>query len=223
MPLTIDGQANSIASSTGGVNIPATVGTLSVGPSGSYMNVTSSGIAATSITATNITTTQVLNNSGRPILNQTGSILQVVTNKINTFYDLTSATEVAIYNPLITITPTTTTSLIFFDIQFWGYHNGNNDFYTSLWVRRNAIGGANAISSSQPATSWGDWTRNFLSLVNVGAHADYHFTCWDIPGTTNSTTYILSGLNHTASRLFSLWHGPTSTRQLQITAFEVSR
>ena len=43
MSLTIDGQANSIASSTGGVNIPATVGTLSVGPSGSYMNVTSSG------------------------------------------------------------------------------------------------------------------------------------------------------------------------------------
>jgi hypothetical protein len=43
MPLTIDGQANSIASSVGGVNIPATVGTLSVGPSGSYMRVTSSG------------------------------------------------------------------------------------------------------------------------------------------------------------------------------------
>ena len=92
MSLTIDGQANSIASSVGGVNIPATVGTLSVGPSGSYMNVTSSGIAATSITATNITsgsvasttiaatnitTTQVLNNSGKPILNSTGSILQV--------------------------------------------------------------------------------------------------------------------------------------------------
>jgi len=43
MSLTIDGQANSITSSVGGVNIPATVGTLSVGPSGSYMNVTSSG------------------------------------------------------------------------------------------------------------------------------------------------------------------------------------
>jgi hypothetical protein len=37
MSLTIDGQANSIASSVGGVNIPATVDTLSVGPSGSYM------------------------------------------------------------------------------------------------------------------------------------------------------------------------------------------
>jgi hypothetical protein len=59
MSLTIDGQANSIASSVGGVNIPATVDTLSVGPSGSYMNVTSSGVAATTITATNITSTNI--------------------------------------------------------------------------------------------------------------------------------------------------------------------
>ena len=170
-----------------------------------------------------IKTNAITTVAGKPILNSTGSILQVVTNNISTDYTLTSATEIAIYNPLITITPTTTTSLIFFDIQFFGYHNGNNDFYTSLWVRRNAIGGANAISSSQPATSWGDWSRNFLSLVNVGAHADYHFSCWDIPGTTSSTTYILSGLNHTASRSFTLWHNATGARQLQITAFEVSK
>ena len=50
MPLTIDGQANSITSSVGGVNIPATVGTLSVGPSGSYMNVTSSGVGIGTLT-----------------------------------------------------------------------------------------------------------------------------------------------------------------------------
>jgi len=50
MSLTIDGQANSITSSTAGVNIPATVGTLSVGPSGSYMNVTSSGVGIGTLT-----------------------------------------------------------------------------------------------------------------------------------------------------------------------------
>ena len=50
MSLTIDGQANSITSSVGGVNIPATVGTLSVGPSGSYMNVTSSGVGIGTLT-----------------------------------------------------------------------------------------------------------------------------------------------------------------------------
>jgi len=161
--------------------------------------------------------------AGKPILNSTGSILQVVTNKIPTSYNLTSATEVAIYNPLITITPTTTTSLIFFDIQFFGYHNPANDFYTSLWVRRNAIGSGNAISSSQAGT-WGDWSRNFASMVATSAHADYHFSGWDLPGTTSSTTYILSGLNHTASRSFILWHDiPANARQLQITAFEVSR
>jgi hypothetical protein len=46
MSLTIDGQANSITSSTAGVNIPATatVATLSVGPSGSYMTANSIGV-----------------------------------------------------------------------------------------------------------------------------------------------------------------------------------
>jgi len=44
MSLTIDGNANSITSSTAGVNIPATVDTLSVGPSGSYMIANSSGV-----------------------------------------------------------------------------------------------------------------------------------------------------------------------------------
>jgi hypothetical protein len=113
MPLTIDGQANSIASSVGGVNIPATVGTLSVGPSGSYMNVTSSGVAATTITATNITTTQILNSSGRPILNSTGSILQVVqTVKSDIFSNATKGSYVAVTGLSATITPTSTTSKI---------------------------------------------------------------------------------------------------------------
>ena len=50
MSLTIDGNANSITSSVGGVNIPATVGTLSVGPSGSYMIVNSSGVGIGTLT-----------------------------------------------------------------------------------------------------------------------------------------------------------------------------
>jgi hypothetical protein len=50
MSLTIDGNANSITSSVGGVNIPATVDTLSVGPSGSYMIANSSGVGIGTLT-----------------------------------------------------------------------------------------------------------------------------------------------------------------------------
>lgn len=50
MSLTIDGNANSITSSTAGVNIPATVDTLSVGPSGSYMIANSSGVGIGTLT-----------------------------------------------------------------------------------------------------------------------------------------------------------------------------
>lgn len=167
---------------------------------------------------------QIQTTGGKSILNSTGSILQVVTNRITTSYTLSSTSEIAIYSPLITITPTNSSSLIFFDIQFFGYHNNANDFYTSLWVRRNAIGSGNAISSSQGGP-WGDWTRNFASMLAAGAHADYHFSCWDLPGTTSSINYILSGLNHQASRSFILWHdpNPTNAKQMQITAFEISR
>jgi hypothetical protein len=147
--------------------------------------------------------TKVLNNSGNTILRQSGSVIQVVTNTIATgIYSLTATTETVIYNPMITITPTNSNSLIFFDIQFYGYHNANNDFYTSLWVRRNSSG--TAISSTF-GTGFGDWTRNFGSMVATAAHADYHFTCWDLPGTTSAVNYLLTGLNHTASRNFTLW------------------
>jgi hypothetical protein len=69
MPLTIDGQANSITSSTGGVNIPATVDTLSVGPSGSYMIANSSGVGIGTLTPQ--TTTHILGQN--PVLKLQGT------------------------------------------------------------------------------------------------------------------------------------------------------
>ena len=69
MALTIDGQANSITSSTAGVNIPATVDTLSVGPSGSYMIANSSGVGIGTLTPQ--TTTHILGQN--PVLKLQGT------------------------------------------------------------------------------------------------------------------------------------------------------
>jgi len=69
MSLTIDGQANSITSSTAGVNIPATVDTLSVGPSGSYMIANSSGVGIGTLTPQ--TTTHILGQN--PVLKLQGT------------------------------------------------------------------------------------------------------------------------------------------------------
>jgi hypothetical protein len=164
---------------------------------------------------------KILNTSGNTVLAQSGSIIQTVTTTKTTLVAITASTETTIYNPLISITPRNSNSLIFFDIQFFGYHNPNNDFYTSLYVRRNSLG--TAISSNQGG-QWGDWTRNFMSMVATSAHADYHFTCWDYPGTTSAVTYLLTGKNHSASRNFTLWHGNgTDAKQMLIVAFEIAQ
>jgi len=187
MPLTIDGQANSITSSVGGVNIPATVGTLSVGPSGSYMNVTSSGIAATSISATNITTTQVLNNSGRPILNSTGSILQVVqTVKSDVFgTSSTSYTDVTGFNA--TITPSSTSSKILVFVTGVAGMSGAVSGFMQLLRGSTPICVGNTLagytSSSGPNFYGGSSDGNNNETFAI------HFL--DSPATTSATTYKL--------------------------------
>jgi hypothetical protein len=187
MPLTIDGQANSITSSVGGVNIPATVGTLSVGPSGSYMNVTSSGIAATSINATNITTTQILNSSGRPILNSTGSILQVVqTVKSDIFSNATKGSYVAVTGLSATITPTSTTSKILVMSEVtW---DSQNNYPVLLHIYR---GGAQ-ITPNGNATGYTPSSayNSFQQPADSRAWLDQQTLIYlDSPASTSALTY----------------------------------
>jgi hypothetical protein len=213
MPLTIDGQANSITSSTGGVNIPATVGTLSVGPSGSYMNVTSSGVAATSISATNITTTQVLNNSGRPILNQTGSILQVVqTVKTDTwsqtigdgswgsnsptfatFYDVTGL------NASITLSSASNKILIMASVYTGGSANGWNH----PWILKSngsvlPIYGDTASTRQRCAM---DWRMNDNTSPMADKRPVIINYLWS-PGTTSAQTITIAGRGTTNSTIY---------------------
>ena len=186
MPLTIDGQANSIASSVGGVNIPATVGTLSVGPSGSYMNVTSSGIAATSITSTNITTTQVLNSSGRPILNQSGSILQV-----NQAYDTArrdvSATGGVPYDwTALSVTTNRVSTSSKLLIQFSGTVTSNAiDWDGVLYSSLDGIIVRGDVSSSRARCHWSSGTDN-------GQYSSYAMPCF-------SATILYTPSNSTSS------------------------
>ena len=167
MPLTIDGQANSITSSTAGVNIPATVGTLSVGPSGSYMNVTSSGIAATSINATtiastNITTTQVLNNSGKPILNSTGSILQV-TEYHSTSTVTINSTAIKCHEHIITTTSTNSNILVMVNV---GRSSNNSDTDVALAVGYRT-GSSSSSSSNYTSLHGNTYTRQVVD--NLGS------------------------------------------------------
>jgi hypothetical protein len=197
MSLTIDGQANSITSSVGGVNIPATVGTLSVGPSGSYMNVTSSGIAATSITATNITsgsvastnitTTQVLNNSGKPILNSTGSILQVGYTEYTTqFSSATTQTYQIFYSQTITASASNSRYLLI----------GNTHAYSATSGARCNIGYSVTISGTTTRISGVDgvngdsWGNECINGVTMNRQAIYTSTA--SAGTTLTFNFLVA-------------------------------
>ena len=192
MPLTIDGQANSITSSTAGVNIPATVGTLSVGPSGSYMNVTSSGIAATSISATtiastNITTTQVLNTSGKPILNSTGSILQVVQTVKSDVFGTSSTSYIDVTGFNATITPSSTSSRILIFVTGSAGVSGAVTGGIQLLRGSTAICVGNTLSGYTSSSG-----PNFYSGSADGNNNEtFAIHYLDSPATTSATTYKL--------------------------------
>jgi hypothetical protein len=179
MPLTIDGQANSITSSVGGVNIPATVGTLSVGPSGSYMNVTSSGVAATTIT-----TTQVLNNSGRPILNSTGSILQVVHTEYTTATALGCAALTDVSGFSAAITPSSTSSKVLVMVHFSGVLDCDGRLNLKVGgsvVKANLVGSDRFVNASGSA-----------GVNNYNDAATYCATYLHSPASTSALTYQIA-------------------------------
>jgi hypothetical protein len=170
MSLTIDGQANSITSSTAGVNIPATVGTLSVGPSGSYMNVTSSGVGIGTLTPQ--TTTHILGQN--PVLKLQGT---ASTSGI-------SGVELHANNNRWRIRADNNTSQNYFVIEdYAGGSNTNRLLIDSAGrvttpYQPHAEGGITGLSNSSPSSST-IITFNRVD-INVGNHYDttnYRFNC----------------------------------------------
>jgi hypothetical protein len=258
MPLTIDGQANSITSSTAGVNIPATVDTLSVGPSGSYMIANSSGVGIGTLTPQDKLTvlgkiqvqqdsgssnrivlrgqpgssyrwnidnysssnnfrifreddvtnanglemvkvdtsgnlqlsqanTSVLNSSGRKILNQTGSILQVVqTIKTDTFYSATAETWYDVTGMSASITPSSTSSRILVCVNLGKVCGLNNN--TFRVTRNGTVANVGDAAGSRQQAQFGDSNQGRDSN-HTGSLA---YTYIDSPATTSSITYQLS-------------------------------
>lgn len=140
-----------------------------------------------------------------------GSVLQVVTNQ-PAFADqsINTNTETVYINPLATITPKQATSKILIFFTFGAYPNQFNDYW-SLYIRRGAAGAANKIASN--GGGWqGDWTHNFQMHTTASfgslAHQQYSIHAFDIAGTTNAITYVLSGNRHSGgtSNLI-LWSG----------------
>lgn len=149
-----------------------------------------------------------------------GSVLQVVTNN-PAFSDqnVDYATETSTGITLGSITPKSATSKILIWFTFGAYPT-NFERYYSLWVRRNTVG--TAVTGG--GGTYGDWTMNFRAWTGAAyresAHQHMNLHVWDVPNTTSTINYILTGQAYTGSAgALVLW----STSKNRFTMMEVEQ
>ena len=119
--------------------------------------------------------TKILNSSGNPILQQTGSVLQVVNVSTSLSVSTTSAT-MADTGLTLSITPTATTSKILIIV---------NHFYSFDSTMASA-----GFQMLRGATNIGNWV-NYLGYSNAATFYNIYapWTYLDSPSTTSATTY----------------------------------
>lgn len=133
-------------------------------------------------------TNAIQNTSGKPILNSTGGILQVVEGiKTDTFYSGTSETDVDI-GLQASITPSSSSSKILICVTLGKVSGLNNNVFRIL--RNGSFFKSPASASNRPL-------RHFSSS-NQGSDANhanggFGMTLLDSPGTTSALTYKVQG------------------------------
>jgi len=135
--------------------------------------------------------TKVLNSSGSPILQQTGSILQVVTARNGDYYSTTSTSFTDITGLSLNITPTSSTSKIFLQLSL-GRATTNLNNLDYICVLRILANGSDAININ--GNSSGSRIRGCMNVQGLAFNADHSPGGWscsalESPGTTSTITY----------------------------------
>jgi hypothetical protein len=146
-----------------------------------------------------IKTNAIQTTAGKPILNSTGSILQVVrTIKTDTF-SVANNTFTDVTGLSATITPTSTSNNILVIVALGAVGNGESGAATPHTSMFRIVRGATAIgvadvAGSRPQSNF----RTSVALNSDHAHG-YHYTILDSPSTTSSTTYKLQMATQSSS------------------------
>jgi hypothetical protein len=137
-----------------------------------------------------IKTNAIQTTAGKPILNSTGSILQVVrTIKTDTF-TLSSATFTDVTGLSATITPTSTSNNILVIVSLGAVGNGDTGSQPHTSIFR-ILRGSTAIGVADAAGSRPQSNFRTSSAYNTDHAHSYHCTLLDSPSTTSATTYKL--------------------------------
>ena len=134
-----------------------------------------------------IKTNQIQTTAGKPILNSTGSILQVVqTVKTDTFYSGTSETWYDITGMSATITPSSTSNKILVEFNLGKVCGLNNNAFRIMRNGSLMSGAGDAAGSRQQA---------HFTESNQGRDGNHtgslSYTYVDSPATTSAVTYQL--------------------------------
>jgi len=136
----------------------------------------------------------------------TGTVIQTKTNHIfnnqGTNMVVQSNTNEQIVGTLLAFTPISSTSTILLNVRFHALFAGTLTT-VSFFIRKNAIGTANGITST---STIGDLSVNPVAFGNAGAHLPYTIVSFDKPATTNTINYQFVVQNQNAATITSIWN-----------------
>jgi hypothetical protein len=140
--------------------------------------------------------TKILNSSGKPILQQTGSVLQVVSATLNTYGSTGSSTYVAIPGLSVAITPASTSNKVLIRGYVWLAGTGQNGVFAAVFRDGSILAGV-AGSGAQPnavENGGGGTVVASGGFIPASGYTTYQATpiCFeflDSPARTSSATY----------------------------------
>lgn len=186
--LTTDGTN----ASWGTVNTTPGAGTIT-----SSMLATSIAIDTLSVTGNASVSVPIKNSSGRPILNQSGSVLQVVQSVITAASTVTgpNGTATLVTGLSATITPSSTSSKILVNMQL-NYCSTGTTY--GCWFKRNGTDiGLGDAGSGQQRVSVGMALSTDANQIN-----SFTYNYLDNPATTSALTYQLYVNNDNTNALY---------------------
>jgi hypothetical protein len=146
--------------------------------------------------------TSILNNSGRPILNQTGSILQVVSTTLTTLVTASADTWTTITSASITPSSTSSRILIMFNMPVGavGQETISRVLRGATVITQYGGGDVTQIGWSFTGNGSAGWQGAMMSGSFI-----------DSPSTTSSTTYNLQAYQQGTTLYVNRTSGTTST------------
>jgi hypothetical protein len=140
--------------------------------------------------------TKILNSSGKPILQQTGSVLQVVSTTLNTYGSTGSQNYVLVGGLSVAITPATTTNKVLIRGYIWLSGSTQNGMYGAVFRDGSILAGV-AGSAAQPSAIVNGTVGTVTAsggFIPASGYVTYQATpiCFeflDSPASTSSLTY----------------------------------